>query len=340
MASMDPTALIVGASAVLVADYGRGVASLTGVREALARRGAAARVVWDPHPHGPHPVEGTHLTPNESEASALLRSAGLRTSTEPADLAQALCRRFACASVALTRGAAGSLYTTGDGPPLSLPPERPVSGDCCGAGDAFAAALTAALAGGLLPREAAQHAVTEAGRYVAAGGPANWSPTAAHRARRSDPAVMSGRMRSPLGGGAVVVATSGCFDLLHAGHVEMLRAARDLGDRLVVLLNSDASVRRLKGHGRPVQSAVDRARILASLRSVDDVWIFDEDDPVASLRKLRPDIFVKGGDYAYHDLVEARAVGEWGGTVRILPYSDGRSTTSIIEHARATGFAT
>ena len=129
------------------------------------------------------------------------------------------------------------------------------------------------------------------------------------------------------------MATGGCFDLLHAGHVHMLRAARRLGDCLVVCLNSDASVRRLKGPGRPLTPLADRAGVLRALESVDAVVVFDEDTPEAALSRLRPHVFAKGGDYAGVELPEARALRAWGGEVVVLPYTEGRSTTRLIEQA-------
>jgi rfaE bifunctional protein nucleotidyltransferase chain/domain len=133
--------------------------------------------------------------------------------------------------------------------------------------------------------------------------------------------------------GGTVVATGGCFDLLHPGHVHTLQAARALGDCLVVCLNSDASVRRLKGPSRPVQSEQDRAAVLAALGCVDDVVLFEQDTPVEVLRQLRPDIWVKGGDYAVADLPEAAVLAEWGGRAVVLPFVEGRSTTRLIEEA-------
>jgi rfaE bifunctional protein nucleotidyltransferase chain/domain len=130
--------------------------------------------------------------------------------------------------------------------------------------------------------------------------------------------------------GGTVVATGGCFDVLHAGHLQSLEAARGLGDALVVLLNSDASVRRLKGAGRPVQTADDRARLLLGLECVDAVAVFDEDDPSALLDELRPNIWAKGGDYAGVPLAESDLVRSWGGRVVLLPYLAGRSTTALL----------
>jgi D-beta-D-heptose 7-phosphate kinase / D-beta-D-heptose 1-phosphate adenosyltransferase len=131
-----------------------------------------------------------------------------------------------------------------------------------------------------------------------------------------------------------VVATGGCFDLLHAGHVQMLAAARALGDCLIVCLNADDSVRRLKGPGRPLVGQADRAAVLAALASVDAVAVFAEDDPRAVLRELRPHLWVKGGDYAMGDLPEREVLAEWCGQAVIVPYAAGRSTTRLIGAAR------
>jgi rfaE bifunctional protein nucleotidyltransferase chain/domain len=127
-----------------------------------------------------------------------------------------------------------------------------------------------------------------------------------------------------------VVATGGCFDILHAGHIASLEAARKLGDALVVLVNSDDSIRRLKGADRPVNQLADRCRVLRSLRCVDAVAVFGGDDPCEALDQLRPDIWAKGGDYTAEMLPEAPIVNSWGGRVVLVPYLPGRSTTAIL----------
>ncbi|MFD1325952.1 adenylyltransferase/cytidyltransferase family protein, partial [Micromonospora sonneratiae] len=142
--------------------------------------------------------------------------------------------------------------------------------------------------------------------------------------------------------GGTVVATGGCFDLLHAGHVATLEAARRLGDCLIVCLNSDASVANLKGPDRPLVRQADRGRLLAALGCVDAVVIFDESTPHSVLSWLRPDIWVKGGDYGTGggdgpDLPEAEILQRWGGHTVVVPYLDGRSTTGMIDAARSTG---
>jgi rfaE bifunctional protein nucleotidyltransferase chain/domain len=131
--------------------------------------------------------------------------------------------------------------------------------------------------------------------------------------------------------GGTVVATGGCFDLLHAGHVATLRSARALGDCLVVCLNSDDSVRRLKGLERPLVPEADRVAVLEALGCVDAVVPFDERTPEAVLERLRPDVFAKGGDYALADLPEAALLATWGGQAVVLPYLEGRSTTQLMK---------
>jgi rfaE bifunctional protein nucleotidyltransferase chain/domain len=131
--------------------------------------------------------------------------------------------------------------------------------------------------------------------------------------------------------GGRVVFTNGCFDLLHPGHVSYLRAARSLGDALVVGLNSDASVRRFKGPPRPLVPEKDRATMLAALDSVDAVVIFAEDTPVRLMRELKPAVYVKGGDYRIEDLPEAKVAEEFGAEVRIIPFESGYSTSALIE---------
>jgi rfaE bifunctional protein nucleotidyltransferase chain/domain len=131
-----------------------------------------------------------------------------------------------------------------------------------------------------------------------------------------------------------VVFTNGCFDLLHRGHVEYLFAARALGDRLVVGLNSDPSVRRLKGAERPVNGEDDRAMVLAGLAAVDAVTVFDEDTPLSLVEALLPDVLVKGGDYRFEEIVGAPEVVAAGGEVVIAPLVPGRSTTSILQRVQ------
>jgi len=133
-----------------------------------------------------------------------------------------------------------------------------------------------------------------------------------------------------------VVFTNGCFDLLHRGHVEYLAQARALGHVLVVGLNSDTSARRVKGAGRPLVAGVDRAMVLAGLRSVDAVTLFDEDTPLELIKALLPHVLVKGGDYDLDDIVGRDAVEKAGGDVRVLPLVEGHSTTDILDRLKET----
>ncbi|MCX7971120.1 MAG: D-glycero-beta-D-manno-heptose 1-phosphate adenylyltransferase [Negativicutes bacterium] len=135
--------------------------------------------------------------------------------------------------------------------------------------------------------------------------------------------------------GQSVVFTNGCFDILHAGHVRYLQAARQMGDCLIVGLNSDSSVRRLKGPERPVNGQEDRAEVLAGLAAVDAVVIFEQDTPVDLVRKIQPDWYVKGGDYRIEQLPEAPVVAAYGGRTVLIPEVAGRSTTNIIKKLRS-----
>jgi D-beta-D-heptose 7-phosphate kinase/D-beta-D-heptose 1-phosphate adenosyltransferase len=131
--------------------------------------------------------------------------------------------------------------------------------------------------------------------------------------------------------GGTVVFTNGCFDILHRGHVDLLRSARSEGDLLVVGLNTDASVRRLKGEGRPLVPEEDRAAVVAALESVDLVVLFDEDTPLALIRELRPEVLVKGADYRMEDVVGGEDVTGWGGRIRLVPLTEGRSTSGLLK---------
>ena len=130
--------------------------------------------------------------------------------------------------------------------------------------------------------------------------------------------------------GKTVVTTNGCFDLIHAGHIQYLEESAALGDILIVGINSDASVKKLKGDDRPLQSEADRVKIMASLKMVDYSFIFEEDDPREFLKIIKPDLHVKGGDYT-EDILERGVVEEGGGKIAILSFREGHSTTSIIE---------
>jgi rfaE bifunctional protein nucleotidyltransferase chain/domain len=218
-----------------------------------------------------------------------------------------------------------------DAPPLALPTEPAVGGDSCGAGDRFASRLASVLGRGAPLADAAREAVATSARFVAAGGARRALREHRAVARAADGVRVAESVRAT---GGTVVATGGCFDLLHAGHVATLAAARRLGDCLIVCINSDASVRRLKGPERPLVSAPDRAAVLSALECVDAVVVFEQDTPAQVLRRLRPHVWVKGGDYQGVRLPEADVLAEWGGQAYILPYLDGHSTTRLIQEAR------
>jgi D-beta-D-heptose 7-phosphate kinase / D-beta-D-heptose 1-phosphate adenosyltransferase len=329
-------AAVAAAGTLLVCDYGRGATADHGLRAALSRRGARVPLVWDPHPRGSPPVPGTRLaTPNLTEAAGLAGQPGGGSPGQviraAAAAAEHLLTVWRAGSVAVTLGAQGALLATAGQPPQVVP-ARPIdAGDPCGAGDQFAAAAALALRGGALLPEAVEAGVSAATAYLAAGGASGLVLSPAGQDGQEaettgDPAGMVAAVRAR---GGTVVAAGGCFDVLHAGHVSMLQAARSLGDCLVVCLNSDASVRRLKGPGRPLNAAADRASVLSALGCVDAVVVFGEDTPEAVLRGLRPHIWVKGGDYDGQRLPEAAALREWGGRVITVPYLPGRSTSGL-----------
>ena len=326
-------AAIRDAAAVLVAAYGRGTTSAPDVRAALSA--ARGPVVWDPHPRGADPVPSVRLvTPNGAEAARVAAAAGVDVSGNGLAAigarAQALIARWGVGAVAVTIGSRGALLSYGEGAPMVVPAVAVTGGDPCGAGDSFAAAVTVALARGAVTGEAVTTAVAAAGACVARGGASAWDAVPADAPAPGVEALLH-RVRAA---GGTVVATGGCFDLLHAGHVATLRAARGLGDCLVVCINSDDSVRRLKGPSRPLVTAEDRARVLEALEFVDAVVVFEEDTPAQVLDRLRPDVWAKGGDYAGADLPEAAVLQNWGGQAVVLPYLDGHSTTALVERSR------
>ncbi len=131
--------------------------------------------------------------------------------------------------------------------------------------------------------------------------------------------------------GKTIVTTNGCFDILHAGHVRYLEKAKSFGDILIVALNSDKSVKSIKGEGRPINNENDRAEVLSALRSVDYVVLFDEDSPLDLLLQIKPDVHTKGADYTIETLPEAKGIMENGGRIEFITFVEGKSTTSIIE---------
>ncbi len=325
---------------VLVSDYGRGLTHQPGARRVLQAAAHRVPLVWDPHPLGGPPVPGTLLvTPNEHEVGA----------ADGADLVAAaldLVARWEVPTLCVTRGGRGAVLVCADGTTEQLDVAEVSGTDTCGAGDQLAAAAAGALAAGAEAGAAARAGVRAAARYVADGGaaalarpvvaaPSRRAPTTPNQVAASatpDEVVALARRTQRRGG--TVVATGGCFDLLHAGHVATLRAARAQGSCLVVCLNSDASVRRLKGPDRPVVPEADRAAVLSALGCVDGVLVFGEDTPFEVLERLRPDVWVKGGDYAAGMLPEDEVLARWSGRSVVVPYLPGRSTSGLVARTR------
>jgi rfaE bifunctional protein kinase chain/domain/rfaE bifunctional protein nucleotidyltransferase chain/domain len=310
------------ARALLVSDYGRGVAAHPELRAAIgAATDAGAKVTWDPHPNGATPTRGTRVvTPNVAEIRRLTGEDG-HTVRAITTLAVRLRDRWSTAGVAVTLGERGALLVGGDGTPLMIPaPRLTGASDPCGAGDRFAAAVAGAMADGAVLSEAVVAAVATASRFVADGGagglgvldvtaPVAGTPSAGPLSSVHD-VIAATRAR-----GGAVVATGGCFDLLHAGHVRLLDDARRLGDCLIVCVNSDASVARLKGPGRPVVRQQDRCAVLMGLSAVDAVVPFDEDTPERVLSELRQGRRLRGRGPARG--TAARVVGWPGGRVAL-----------------------
>ncbi len=345
-AGAEAAEALASAGAVLVSDYGRGVTAGERIRDLLCRQLGRIPLVWDPHPRGASPVPRTRLvTPNYAEAAAAAGQPAarghqlLRSATAAAGQ---LSRSWEANAVVVTLGEHGAVLVQGDAAPLVVPAQRLAVTDPCGAGDRFAAAAAAALRQGALTSEAVTIATAAASGFLAVGGarlysspsrtgavplpPRPGAGRAAGPRPGEDPAELARRIRAA---GGTVVAAGGCFDLLHAGHVSLLQAARSLGDCLIVCLNSDDSVRRLKGEGRPLNHEADRVDVLAALGCVDAVAVFGQDTPCAVLGRIRPDIWVKGGDYDGRDLPEAALLKDWGGVAVTVPYLSGRSTTRL-----------
>ncbi|MFD0691109.1 PfkB family carbohydrate kinase [Actinomadura fibrosa] len=329
---------IAGAGAVLVSDYGRGMTRHRAVRSLLGDLRPGVPVVWDPHPRGEPPVHGVRLlTPNEEEAARLAAADGADITGTGLSAAgrrgRHLGRKWGLEGVAITLGAEGALLCDGSEAPF-LAPAEPARGDSCGAGDSFAVGAAEVLAEGGPLTAAVSEGVRRASEFVRSGAAAAVAAQLAETGsarlvpeRGEDAFDIVERTRRA---GGTVVATGGCFDLLHAGHVSLLQHARRLGDCLIVCVNSDASVRRRKGPSRPVTPAADRVRVLEALSDVDAAVVFDDDTPAPLLERLRPDIWVKGADYAGTALPEAETVRAHNGEVVLLPMLEGRSTTRLL----------
>ena len=324
------------ADVLIIADYDKGALPNPGPIIEAARR-AGVPVVVDPKAKPFHSYAGaTVLKPNRAEFTAA--TGAWRDDAEIGARAMALCAEFSIDTLVVTLGAAGMCVATRESH-HHLPARSVEVFDVTGAGDTAAAVLGIAQAidwqtldGARLANIAASIAVTKAGT-AAISGPE--LALAAGRESHDDGRIVSreqllGAARAAANAGEKLVFTNGCFDILHAGHVRYLQEARALGGRLIVAVNDDASVARLKGPGRPINSLERRLRVLAGLESVDWVVGFGEDTPEALLKLLRPDILAKGGDYQPHEVVGADFVRSYGGTVRVLGYVADCSTTEIL----------
>jgi D-beta-D-heptose 7-phosphate kinase / D-beta-D-heptose 1-phosphate adenosyltransferase len=347
-AGLDLDKAFAGAGAVLVSDYGRGVAADPDVRAALAR--VIARrvpVVWDPHPRGADPVAGAAVvTPNLAEAKGAAGGAAVAGSGAPAalELAAHLLDRWDARAVAVTLGSAGAVVRHRHGACSAAPAPQVDEQDPCGAGDHFAGGVAAALARGATVDEAVAEAVIGAAGFVARGGGAavrrqgaRWVQPAerdSDRAPRAlaglDAAVQLATEVRAAGG--TVVAAGGSFDGLHTGHIGTLQAARALGDCLLVLVNSDESLARRTGGDGPLVPLEERLAALAALDCVDAVAVFDADDPRRVLGSLRPHLWAKGGDHDPAELPETPLVRSWGGEVVAVPYRPGRTAVAVPVH--------
>jgi D-beta-D-heptose 7-phosphate kinase/D-beta-D-heptose 1-phosphate adenosyltransferase len=247
----------------------------------------------------------------------------------------------------VTRGKDGLSVISKDGAAVHLPTAARQVFDVSGAGDTVAAALALGLAAGAGTVEAAAVANVAAGIVVGKRGTATvttgeiiatYKPLDGHTDPQKIFALESVLQlaRGWREQGLKVAFTNGCFDLLHPGHISLLEQARRSADRLIVGLNADLSIRRLKGPSRPVQSEVARATVLAAVKSVDAVVIFEEDTPLKLIESLEPDVLVKGADYALENVVGANLVLERGGKVVLAELLTGHSTTSTVKRAAAS----
>jgi D-beta-D-heptose 7-phosphate kinase/D-beta-D-heptose 1-phosphate adenosyltransferase len=327
-----------GAGAVLLSDYAKGVATPGVVQACLA---SGLPVIVDPKgrsfaKYGPVDL----IKPNASELAAAT-DLPVRTDEEAEAALAAALGACEAKAIVVTRGGQGmSLMVRGR--PVQHFRARPRDVfDVSGAGDTALAALGLALAGGAALEEAIPFAILASGVVVEKTGTATATPEdlidaelSAHSAPAHAKIATVERLREEVARwrarGLKVGFTNGCFDILHRGHVAYLSQARSWCDRLIVGLNSDGSIRALKGEGRPVNDLEARALVLASLSVVDLVAPFDEATPINLIENARPDVLIKGSDYTVDKVVGADLVQGWGGEVRLADFVDGWSTTAAI----------
>jgi D-beta-D-heptose 7-phosphate kinase/D-beta-D-heptose 1-phosphate adenosyltransferase len=324
------------ADAVVIEDYDKGT---------LAR---PQRLIEIAHAHGKRVVVDPKFKPFDAyrgadvvkpNAAEFSRAVGEWAGDgEFVAKAKALARRCEFGAVVVTRGERGLVVVEPDGGHRFIAARRVDVFDETGAGDTVAAGLAAGLAAGCDIYDSAVLANLAAGIVVTKFGTASATVAELRRALTVGGVVSRDELlhivEDARRAGERIVFTNGCFDILHAGHVAYLAEARALGDRLIVAVNDDASVARLKGAGRPVNPLAQRERVLAGLASVDWVVAFGEDTPEALLRALRPDVLVKGGDYTVDRVVGADIVRAYGGDVKVLGRVPDASTSAIIEGAR------
>jgi D-beta-D-heptose 7-phosphate kinase/D-beta-D-heptose 1-phosphate adenosyltransferase len=335
-------------SAVVLSDYAKGVLAPELIARVIGHaRDKGLPVIVDPKTRDVRRYAGaTVLTPNAAEAEAI---SGLDCHDDAgaAETARLIRDLADVDSVILTRGAQGMTIChqpEAVGLVAHIPTVATEVFDVSGAGDTVVAALALALGGGADTPTAALIANAAAGLAVGKTGTATISARELRAAlgglkNLGDPKIVDAETAEDVVAGwkregLEVGFTNGCFDLLHPGHVDLLRKARAACDRLVVALNTDASVRRLKGEGRPVQSEHARALVMAALKSVDLVTLFDDDTPLALIEKIRPNCLIKGADYAEDQVVGGAFVKSYGGRVFLAPLQVGHSTTSIIARAK------
>lgn len=330
--------------ALVLSDYAKGVlADPQPLIRAARNRGIP--VLVDPKGNDFERYRGaTLLTPNLHEFEAV---AGICASEhEIADKGAALMEKLDLEALLVTRGEHGMTLLRPGHPPLHLPARAREVFDVTGAGDTVISVLATSLAAGQELPEAVALANIAAGIVVAKLGTATVSGPELRRAiqqeRGSERGVVNleqllADIEDARAQGEKIVFTNGCFDILHAGHVGYLEQARRQGDRLIVGVNSDSSVKRLKGEGRPINPVDRRMAVLAGLEAVDWVLSFEEDTPENLLKAIRPDVLVKGGDYSKETVVGWEIVESYGGEVRVLGFLDNCSTTAIVEKVRAGG---
>jgi D-beta-D-heptose 7-phosphate kinase/D-beta-D-heptose 1-phosphate adenosyltransferase len=332
---------------VIFSDYAKGVLSDPVLGAALARIEAhRVTVIADPKRYDFAAYRGvTVLTPNEHEVRLATRIDA--EDDENADRAgRVALEATGGEAVLVTRSAKGLTLVRRGLTPLHLPTRAREVADVSGAGDTLVAALAVAMGAGASLPDAATLANVTAGISVGKQGTATVSRDELLDALRLETLVATDRKVTTAEEAAARVATwrarrlrigfaNGCFDLIHPGHVRLLTEARAACDRLIVALNTDASVKRLKGPTRPVQNESSRATVMASLAPVDLVTLFDEDTPLELIRLLRPDVLVKGADYTLDQVVGGDLVQGWGGRVLLVDLQEGHSTTGTIRRMAA-----